>query len=128
MRDSFIGQRAVAWGEWLPVAGYGAATAVFCVWVRQHGGRPPRSRDTVSRWLRQQGRERAASVLDVAPDADAITAAIRRALSAEFRVTLEGMSHPYGEGRAAERIVSVLVPQDRKELLVTYDHLFPTGT
>jgi UDP-N-acetylglucosamine 2-epimerase (non-hydrolysing)/GDP/UDP-N,N'-diacetylbacillosamine 2-epimerase (hydrolysing) len=56
--------------------------------------------------------------MDVAADAVAIEAAIRRALSAEFRVSLEGMTNPYGDGHAAERIAEVLATVVLEGLLV----------
>ncbi len=59
--------------------------------------------------FRQKGRERARNVLDAAPEAAAITAAIDRGLSGEFRASLAGMTNPYGDGHAAETIVQVLV-------------------
>ena len=59
--------------------------------------------------FRQKGRERARNVLDAAPEATAITAAIDRGLSGEFRASLAGMTNPYGDGHAAETIVQVLV-------------------
>jgi UDP-hydrolysing UDP-N-acetyl-D-glucosamine 2-epimerase len=59
--------------------------------------------------LRQKGRERARNVLDAAPEATAIIAAIERGLSGEFRASLAGMKNPYGNGHAAETIVQVLV-------------------
>jgi UDP-N-acetylglucosamine 2-epimerase (non-hydrolysing) len=57
---------------------------------------------------RQRGRLRAANVLDVPHDREAIAAAIRRALSPEFRRGLAGLVNPYGDGRAAPRIARVL--------------------
>lgn len=57
---------------------------------------------------RQEGRLRAANVLDAPDDAEAILAAIRRATSDEFRASLAGLENPYGDGRASERIVDVL--------------------
>lgn len=67
---------------------------------------------------RQEGRERAANVLDVAPEPAAIVAAARRALSPEFRVSLSGLLNPYGDGRAAERIVGVLAEAPGAERLL----------
>ena len=58
--------------------------------------------------MRQQGRERAANVIDVEAQADAITAAIGLARSAEFRESIDGVVNPYGDGTAAEKIVEVL--------------------
>lgn len=57
---------------------------------------------------RQGGRARAANVLDAPFDAASIAAAIRRATSDVFRASLRGRVNPYGDGRAAERIVAVL--------------------
>jgi UDP-N-acetylglucosamine 2-epimerase (non-hydrolysing)/GDP/UDP-N,N'-diacetylbacillosamine 2-epimerase (hydrolysing) len=58
--------------------------------------------------FRQKGRERAANVIDVAPEVSAIRVGIARALDSSFRAGLLGMVNPYGEGRAAETIVGVL--------------------
>jgi UDP-hydrolysing UDP-N-acetyl-D-glucosamine 2-epimerase len=57
---------------------------------------------------RQDGRLRGDNVLDVPPDRDAIVRAIETALAPEFRAGLRGRPNPYGDGRAAERIVRVL--------------------
>ena len=57
---------------------------------------------------RQRGRLRGANVLDAPPDAEAITVALRRALSPEFRAGLAGTTSPYGDGRSAARIVEIL--------------------
>jgi UDP-hydrolysing UDP-N-acetyl-D-glucosamine 2-epimerase len=58
--------------------------------------------------LRQQGRERAKNIVDAEPDAVAILVAVEIARSENFRASLVGMTNPYGEGRAAEKIVEVL--------------------
>ncbi len=57
---------------------------------------------------RQQGRLRAGNVIDVAPDATSIVAAIRRALAPSFRESLCDLANPYGDGMAASRIAKVL--------------------
>jgi UDP-hydrolysing UDP-N-acetyl-D-glucosamine 2-epimerase len=57
---------------------------------------------------RQQGRERPPNVIDVPATAEAIGQGIRHALSSPFKTGLAGMINPYGDGHAAERIVSVL--------------------
>ncbi len=57
---------------------------------------------------RQAGRVRAANVLDVSYHRADIVAAIRRAVSAEFRASLGGLVNPYGDGHAAEGIVARL--------------------
>lgn len=65
---------------------------------------------------RQQGRVRAANVLDVGYESAAIVRAIRHATTPEFRIRLRGMPNPYGDGYGAERIVRVLrdVPLDSR--------------
>jgi len=63
---------------------------------------------TVNVGLRQRGRERARNVLDAEPEKDAILARIAEARSERFRAGLVGMTNPYGDGNAAERIVAVL--------------------
>jgi UDP-hydrolysing UDP-N-acetyl-D-glucosamine 2-epimerase len=73
---------------------------------------------TVNVGMRQQGRERARNVIDTTADTAAILAAIEQALSPEFRATLEGMTNPYGDGRAAQRIVRVIAEADLSKLLV----------
>lgn len=58
---------------------------------------------------RQHGRERAANVLEVPSDVDAIEQALRRAVGdATFRESLQHIINPYGDGHAAERIVEIL--------------------
>jgi UDP-hydrolysing UDP-N-acetyl-D-glucosamine 2-epimerase len=73
---------------------------------------------TVNVGMRQQGRERAGNVLDAAPDSDAIVAAIGQAMQPKFRASLAGMTNPYGDGHASERIVQVLANVDLDNLLV----------
>jgi UDP-hydrolysing UDP-N-acetyl-D-glucosamine 2-epimerase len=58
--------------------------------------------------VRQAGRERARNVLDADADAGSILAEMRRGLSPSFRASLEGMTNPYGDGMAGERIARLL--------------------
>lgn len=58
--------------------------------------------------IRQRGRERPRNVLDAEATVESIRDCVRRAASPEFAGSLRGMENPYGDGRAAERIVSVL--------------------
>ncbi len=63
---------------------------------------------TVNVGLRQKGRERPRNVVDAEPSSDRILNAIRKAQSSAFQQSIAGMTNPYGDGRAAERIVEVL--------------------
>lgn len=74
---------------------------------------------TVNIGFRQQGRERPRNVLDADPDAESILAVVERAGSREFQKSLEGMSNPYGEGRASEIITRVLTTAPLGEDLLT---------
>lgn len=58
--------------------------------------------------IRQRGRERGCNVLHAEPTAESILEQIGVARSEEFRSSLKGMENLYGDGRASERIVSVL--------------------
>lgn len=57
---------------------------------------------------RQDGRTRAANIIDVGSRADEIGSGLARALDPEFRLSLKGLVNPYGDGHAAERIVGTL--------------------
>jgi UDP-N-acetylglucosamine 2-epimerase (non-hydrolysing)/GDP/UDP-N,N'-diacetylbacillosamine 2-epimerase (hydrolysing) len=71
--------------------------------------------------FRQKGRERAHNVLDAAPEANVIIDAIARGMSDDFRGSLAGMTNPYGDGHAAEKIVQVLTNTPlSEELLVKH--------
>ena len=59
---------------------------------------------TVNIGERQDGRPRAASVIDCEPTREAIAAALQRA----FGFDRAGVENPYGDGHAAPRIVAVL--------------------
>ena len=73
---------------------------------------------TVNVGLRQEGRERPRNVIDAAPRRAAILEAIHRATSPAFSQAIAGMTNPYGEGVASERITEVLTTlPDRDTLL-----------
>ena len=58
---------------------------------------------------RQMGRERAANVIDVPNDAEAIEVGIRKALfDKEFRSFVKTLENPYGTGNSAKQIVKIL--------------------
>ena len=74
---------------------------------------------TVNVGLRQKGRERPRNVIDASANADDISAAIDQARSESFARSLEGMTNPYGDGGASERILDVLTTlPDREQLLM----------
>jgi UDP-N-acetylglucosamine 2-epimerase (non-hydrolysing)/GDP/UDP-N,N'-diacetylbacillosamine 2-epimerase (hydrolysing) len=78
--------------------------------------------------MRQQGRERAANVIDAPADPDAIHAALAKALSAEFRNALTGMKNPYGNGTAAQTIARVLAEAPLDGLLIKTPAPLPVET
>lgn len=63
---------------------------------------------TVNVGVRQQGRERARNSIDAAAETKSILQAISMAKSRQFRESLNGMTNPYGDGFASEKIVEVL--------------------
>jgi UDP-hydrolysing UDP-N-acetyl-D-glucosamine 2-epimerase len=69
--------------------------------------------------VRQQGRERGANVLDAGATGAAISAAIARATSAEFRDSIKGMINPYGDGGSSARIRNVLAELPDRGALLT---------
>lgn len=73
---------------------------------------------TVNVGMRQQGRERARNVLDAEPIAASILQQIEMATSPSFRASLLGMTNPYGDGHAAERIAEVLATLPPRERLL----------
>lgn len=73
---------------------------------------------TVNVGMRQQGRERAANIIDAAPETEAILSAVERAQSTTFREGLRGMPNPYGNGDAASQIVDVLAEVELDRLLI----------
>ncbi|HTF70917.1 MAG TPA: UDP-N-acetylglucosamine 2-epimerase, partial [Edaphobacter sp.] len=73
---------------------------------------------TVNVGMRQQGRERAGNVLDAEPVAASIVQQLRQADTPSFRASLSGMTNPYGDGHAAERIVEVLTTLPARDRLL----------
>ena len=58
---------------------------------------------------RQRGRLQSAGIINCAPDADSILAAVSQARSSEFRGLCREADSPYGDGHAAERIAGKAV-------------------
>jgi UDP-N-acetylglucosamine 2-epimerase (non-hydrolysing)/GDP/UDP-N,N'-diacetylbacillosamine 2-epimerase (hydrolysing) len=73
---------------------------------------------TINVGMRQQGRERARNVLDAEPMARSILQQVEKAASPSFRALLSGMTNPYGDGHAAERILDVLTTLPPRERLL----------
>lgn len=68
---------------------------------------------------RQEGRHAPANIINCDFDAEKIRAALARAVSEAFGLTLKDLVNPYGKGDAASRMVQVLktVPLDEKLLI-----------
>jgi len=75
--------------------------------------------------IRQQGRERAANVIDAPAETGAIVAALAKALDPGFRAGLRGMENPYGGGTAATTIVQVLTTVKLDGLLIKQPAALP---
>lgn len=63
---------------------------------------------TVNIGSRQNGRLKAASVIDCDGDKQAIIVALQRLYTREFQVTLAGVLNPYGNGGASTKIAEIL--------------------
>ena len=66
---------------------------------------------------RQQGRIRAASVIDCEPTKTSIAKALKQLFSADFRKSLQTVVSPYGEGGVAEKITQVLASASLEGIL-----------
>ncbi|HZS42490.1 MAG TPA: UDP-N-acetylglucosamine 2-epimerase, partial [Polyangia bacterium] len=77
---------------------------------------------------RQAGRDRAANVLDVAPERQAIAAGIARALDPAFRASLAGLRSPYGDGHTAARVLRVLAELPPRERLLRKHFVEPSSS
>lgn len=73
---------------------------------------------TINVGMRQQGRERARNLLDAEPTAASILQQVEKAASPSFRASLSGMTNPYGDGHAAERMIEVLSTLPPRERLL----------
>ena len=69
---------------------------------------PSFKRGTVNIGDRQKGRVRATSVIDCAPESEAITRALDRLYSTEFQSALAVVRNPYGEGGASSAILEAI--------------------
>ena len=67
---------------------------------------------------RQDGRIRSRNVIDVPAERQAIASGVTKAMSPDFAGTLRGLTNPYGDGDAAQRIVGVLSSVNIDEALL----------
>ena len=75
---------------------------------------------TVNIGDRQRGRIKADSVIDCKAETDAITTALRQALSADFKRVLATTENPYGSGGASDKIVDIIKSCSGGELKKTF--------
>lgn len=68
--------------------------------------------------IRQEGRERAANVVDVTHDRLEIERAIDQVISDDFMDSIENIVNPYGDGNASARIVEVLATVELDKRLI----------
>jgi UDP-hydrolysing UDP-N-acetyl-D-glucosamine 2-epimerase len=73
---------------------------------------------TVNIGGRQAGRLRASSVIDCDETVEAISIAIEKALSPDFRNFASKISNPYGDGKAAKRIADTICRTDLQGIVV----------
>ncbi len=73
---------------------------------------------TVNIGMRQKGREKPKNVIDSVAETEAILQAIEKGLSVEFQKSLEGMTNPYGDGHASEKIAEILANVELGEALL----------
>ena len=64
---------------------------------------------TVNIGDRQKGRMRAESVIDCPPEREAITAAMKTAMTPEFKAIAANTDSPFGDGRTSEKILLELL-------------------
>ncbi len=82
---------------------------------------------TVNIGERQRGRLRAASVIDCAPETHAITDALKKVQTNDFRQAIKDQQSPLGTPGAARRIAAVLSDVDLSALIPKRFHDIPSG-
>lgn len=80
---------------------------------------------TVNVGERQQGRLKAASVIDCVPTRHDIARALQQLFSEEFRTRLPQVNNPYGEGGVAVKIATILSSCEPSALLKKKFHNLP---
>lgn len=87
---------------------------------------PSFGKATINIGDRQRGRLKADSVIDCAPDRQAIVSAVRRVYSPSFQARLPSVRNPYGDGGASARIVRVLTEYPLAGILKKAFHDLPS--
>ena len=78
---------------------------------------PSFRKGTINIGDRQRGRLMASSVINCAPERQAIEVALQRLYSPSFQATLATVRNPYGDGGASEKIVQILRNHSLKSIL-----------
>lgn len=78
---------------------------------------PSLGKGTINIGDRQDGRLRAASVIDCQPEHGSILTALETLYSSQFQSILKNVENPYGSGGASEKIVRILEAVDTDSLL-----------
>lgn len=89
---------------------------------------PALKRPTVNVGQRQLGRLRTAGIIDCEESVAAIRDALGRAIAPSFQAMVEQVTHPYGDGHAAEAIFSVVSTVPLADLLVKKFYDIPVET
>jgi GDP/UDP-N,N'-diacetylbacillosamine 2-epimerase (hydrolysing) len=69
---------------------------------------PSFKKGTINIGARQEGREQALSIINCEPERESLRIGIEKLFSQDFRKLLPGISSPYGDGGAGDRVVAVL--------------------
>jgi UDP-N-acetylglucosamine 2-epimerase (non-hydrolysing)/GDP/UDP-N,N'-diacetylbacillosamine 2-epimerase (hydrolysing) len=72
----------------------------------------------ISVGARQRGRHAGGNVIFTTTDREAIRAAIAAAQAADFRLSIQGMSNPYGDGHSCQRALDMLLGIDFRRVML----------
>lgn len=72
---------------------------------------------TINIGSRQDGRERATSIIDCDPNETSISLSFEKLYAESFQQQLASTINPYGDGKTAERIIAILKKVDFKKLV-----------
>ena len=78
---------------------------------------PSFAKGTINIGDRQDGRLRAASIIDCDANRKSIVAALQILYSKEFQTSIQHVQNPYGDGGASEKIVQILHHYPLKDIL-----------